>query len=250
MKNLKIIPINVGTLTVDKSEFTYMRNFGIKMQVPNIIWYIQGAGKKIMVDTGPCDPDWSNKYHFPMVRTPDQEPLKAIRKIGVDPKEIDIVLLTHLHWDHAFNNHLFTNATFYVQKEELRYAIAPLPVHMKGYESVAIGMSPDYITKTKYSIIDGDMEIVPGVSVVLTPGHSPGSMCVKVDTTRGPILIASDTVPLFENWKNTVAHIPRLPGAIHVGLVEYFASLEKMAKIADFVLPGHDPLVFDRTEYP
>ncbi len=106
MKNLKIIPINVGTLTVDKSELTYMRNFGVKMEVPNIIWYIQGAEKKIMVDTGPCDPDWSNKYHFPMVRTPEQEPLEAIKRIGVDPKEIEVVILTHLHWDHAFNNHL------------------------------------------------------------------------------------------------------------------------------------------------
>jgi N-acyl homoserine lactone hydrolase len=250
LKNLNIIPINVATLNVDKSEFTYMRNFGVKLEVPCIIWYIQGADKKIMVDTGPCDPDWSNKYHFPMIRSKGQEPRNAMKKVGLDPKEIDIVILSHLHWDHAFNNHLFPNATFYVQKEELKYAIAPLPVHMKGYESVAIGMSPDYITKTKYTIINGDLEIVPGVSVVLTPGHSPGSMCVKVETSKGPYLIASDTLPLFENWNNPVAHIPRLPGAIHVGLVEYFESLEKMDKITDLVLPGHDPLVFDKTEYP
>jgi glyoxylase-like metal-dependent hydrolase (beta-lactamase superfamily II) len=250
LKNLKIIPINVATLNVDKSEFTYMRNFGVKLEVPCIIWYIQGADKKIMVDTGPCDPDWSNRYHFPMIRSKEQVPLNAMKKVGLDPKEIDIVILSHLHWDHAFNNHLFPNAIFYVQKEELKYAIAPLPVHMKGYESVAIGMSPDYITKTKYTIINGDLEIVPGVSVVLTPGHSPGSMCVKVETSKGPYLIASDTLPLFENWNNPVAHIPRLPGAIHVGLVEYFESLEKMGKITDLVLPGHDPLVFDKTEYP
>lgn len=86
--------------------------------------------------------------------------------------------------------------------------------------------------------------------MVLTPGHSPGSMCVNVETAKGRYLIAADTVPLFENWNSPVPHIPHLPGTIHVGLAEYFASLDKIEKTADFVLPGHDPLVFEKSGYP
>ncbi len=250
MNDLKIMPIKVATLTIDKSSFTYLRNYGVEIPAPCIIWYIDGGEKRIIVDTGPCDPDWSNKYHFPMVREPDEEPSIALRKKGINPEDIDIVILSHLHWDHAFNNHIFKNAEFIVQKRELQYAIAPLPVHMKGYESVAIGMTPNYITNTKYTIIDGDEEIVSGVSVILTPGHSPGSMCAIVETRRGKYAIASDTIPLFENWNNDVAHIPHLPCAIHVGLGEYFESLDKIERCSDSVLPGHDMKVFDQPEYP
>lgn len=241
--------MRVGTLTVDKSEFTYMRNFGEKIPAPCILWYIDGGDKKIFVDTGPCDPDWSNKYHFPMKREVEEEPVVAIRNKGINPEDIDVVILSHLHWDHAFNNSIFKKAEFIVQKQELMYAIAPLPVHMKGYESVAIGMSPNYITNTKYTIIEGDREIIPGVSVILTPGHSPGSMCTIVETNSGNYGIATDTIPLYENWENPVPHIPHLPGAIHVGLVEYFSSLERIDRHCDFILPGHDLKVFDKDRY-
>jgi glyoxylase-like metal-dependent hydrolase (beta-lactamase superfamily II) len=185
-----------------------------------------------------------------MERSPEEEPETALRNKGIDPEKIEIVILSHLHWDHAFNNNLFPNAEFFVQEKELRYAISPLPVHMKGYESMAIGMSPQYIVNTKYTIIDGDMDIVPGVSVILTPGHSPGSMCTVVETKEGKYGIATDTIPLWENWENPVPHIPHLPCSIHVGLIEYFDSLEKIEKSCDFILPGHDLKVFDQDQYP
>jgi len=250
MLNLVIKPLNVGTISGDRSNLTYLRNFGIKQQQPAIMWYIEGAEKKILVDTGPCDPEWSQKYHWPLTRTEEQEPDKALKAIGVDPKEIELVVLSHLHWDHSFNNHLFVNAEFIVQKKELEYSIAPLPVHMKGYESVAIGMRPDYITHTKYTIIDGDKEIVPGVSLYLTPGHSPGSQCVAVETLGGIYLIAADTIPLYENWDSGPSYMPHIPNAIHVGLREYFESFEKIEKIADFILPGHEEKVFNYSQYP
>ena len=249
-RNLIIKPLDVGTLTGDRSNMTYLRNFGVKQTQPAIIWYIEGADKKILVDTGPCSPKWSQKHHWPLTRTKEQEPVNALKTIGINPEDIEIVILSHLHWDHAFNNHIFTNAEFIVQKAELEYAIAPLPVHMKGYESVAIGMKPDYFTHTKYTIIEGDKEIIPSVSVILTPGHSPGSQCIVVDTAKGKYVIAADTVPLYENWFDGPPHMPHIPNTIHVGLVEYFKSFEKIEKIADFILPGHEPKVFEHSQYP
>lgn len=249
MEDLRIRPIQVGTISGDKSALTYMCNYGVKYEQPALIWYIDGAEKKILVDTGPCDPEWSAKYHWPLTRTPEQEPATALKLAGIDPESIEIVILSHLHWDHAFNNHLFPNAEFIVQEAELRYAICPLPVHANGYEAVTIGMKPDYYTHTKYTVINGDQQIVPGVSVILTPGHSPGSQCVVVETKKGNYVIASDTVPLFENWEGT-GHIKHLPSTIHVGLVEYFESLEKIEKVADFVLPGHDMKVIEHQWYP
>jgi glyoxylase-like metal-dependent hydrolase (beta-lactamase superfamily II) len=158
--------------------------------------------------------------------------------------------ISHLHWDHAFNNHIFPNAEFFVQRKELQYAIAPLPVHMRGYESIAIGMKPNYIINTKYTIIDGDREIIPGVSVILTPGHTPGSMAVIVGTNKGKWAIAGDTVPLYENWNNPDKHIPHLPGGVFINLMDLCQSIDRIEKEADFVLPSHDIGVFKQEAYP
>ncbi len=246
MGHYRIRPIDVGTISGDKSQFTYMRNFGQKILSPSIIWAIEGESETIMVDSGPPDPEWSTKYHWPMTRTEAQEPRVALENAGVRPDQVKLVILSHLHWDHAFNNQLFPNAEFVVQREELRYAIAPLPVHYKGYEHMNAGMKPDYIVSTRYTMIEGDVQLRPGISVILTPGHSPGSMCVAVDTAKGQMVVAADTVPLFENWDNGDRNMPHLPSTILVDLASYFRSLEKIERTgAEVVLPGHDQKVFD-----
>lgn len=250
MANLRIWPLDVGHITGDVSSFTYMRNYGTKMEQPCLIWYIEGASKRILVDTGPPDAEWSSKYHWPLTRTPEQEPLAALASIGRKPEDIEVVILSHLHWDHAFNNHLFPRAKFYVQKAELQYAVAPLPVHARGYEALTAGMRPDYLFKVPLTLIKGDAEICEGVSVMLTPGHSPGSMCVIVDTAEGKYVLATDTVPSYLNWENPDKVIPRLPSTIHVGLAEYFDSLAKIEAIRGAVLPGHDMKVLEKQVYP
>lgn len=252
MGELRIRPLDWGTLSTERSTLTYMRNFGVKMDIPCLVWVIEGGDAgPVIVDTGPPEPGWSTKYHFPMKpRAPHQEPAESLRRAGVDPAAVRTVVLTHLHWDHAFNNGLFPNAAFYVQKSELEYAIAPLPVHARGYEAVTIGMRPDYFTHTKLTLLDGDAQIAPGISVVPTPGHSAGIQTVVVETGAGRYLLATDTIPLYENWESGNPAIPHLPNTIHVGLVEYFESFKILERLGGIVLPGHDPDVLTREVYP
>ena len=249
MANLRIKPIHVGTLYADKSAQTYMRNYGVPYELPCVVWYIEGAEKKVLVDSGPCSPEWSKKYHWPMTQTPEQQPDRALRLAGIEPESIEVLILTHLHWDHAYNNHLFPNAEFFIQQAELRYAISPLPIHSSGYEAVSMGMQPDYYTHTKYTVLKGDQEILPGVSALLTPGHTPGSMSVVVDTAKGKYIIASDTVPTYESWEGNPV-IKHIPNTIHIGLVEYYESFEKLEKVGGIVLPGHDGKVLEHEYYP
>ena len=54
-------------------------------------------------------------------------PDEALRLLGICPKEIDTVIMSHLHWDHCYNNHLFPQADFYIQKKEMMSAVCPLP---------------------------------------------------------------------------------------------------------------------------
>jgi hypothetical protein len=70
-----------------------------------------------------------------------------------------------------------------------------------------------------------------------------------VNTAAGRCLIASDALGLFQNWDGT-GHYKHIPSGIHYDLVEYYQTFEKMERICDYILPGHDPLVFEHRIYP
>ena len=243
--DLTIWPLSFGTINnAEKSNFTYGRNHGEKITSSSIVYLIKGGSKNILVDTGMSDPEWASKYHYPSIRTKSQEPTAAVENLGVAVEQIDIVILTHLHWDHCFNNDLFANAQIFVQKEEIQYALFPLPIHNLFYESFAIGMTPVWLKDIgRFTVVEGDLEIVPGVSVLRLPGHTPGFQGVLVKTKKGNQIIAGDLCPLYENWP--VLDKEPIPPGIHVNLIDCYDSFKRLRNLADSIFPGHDPRVLE-----
>ncbi len=245
MGDLVLRPLHVGTVGRDKSIFTYLKNIGTQIEVPLLAWYIRGNGHHILVDTGGHDPA-EGPLHAPYSRDPAQDPVAQLAALGVRPEEIDTLILTHLHWDHATTLHLVPRARILVQREELRYAAAPLPPHRWAYES----HPPLVLASGRYEVIDGDAEIAEGVSVHLTPGHTPGMQGVAVRAAGAVYFIAGDNVPLAEMWEAREKYgVPHWPGAIHVDLEAYFESFRRIEELGDVVLPGHDWSALDRAEY-
>jgi len=199
------------------------------------------------VDTGCSAPESAAKYHYPFVRKPEEDPTRALEAIGVNPAEIDIVIATHLHWDHCYNHELFTNARFLVQRRELQYAAAPAPIFANTYEAPTTGMTPAY-SKTKFEVMDGDYDLAEGLKVLFAPGHAPGMQCLLVNTAKGAYYIAGDNVPLYENLEGNKFGHP-IPGMIFENLSVYYETFRRMERLADHVLPGHDFKVLDRTRY-
>ncbi len=258
MSDLTIWPVMMSRSGgVDKSTLTHGMNQGVMTEIACVVYVIKGAAETIVVDTGLGDPEWSKKYHVPkshhraVGRREYQDLPTGLKKLGLHPDDIHIVVCTHLHWDHCFNNDLFKNAKILVQREEIRYAIAPLPMHALFYESQLIGMRPPWLKAIeKIEVIEGDMEILPGIDIVTVPGHSPGSQGVNVKTARGNYFIASDFCPLFENWEGSPPLLKHIVSPIHIDLEDYYRSFRKVEKFADFVLPGHDSKVLERECYP
>ena len=243
-----IRPVCVGTLTIDKSHLVFGVGYGEKIDSAVCMWYVEGAGRRIMVDTGCCDPEWSAKYHYPLKRTPEQEPRTALAAIGVDPADIDTVVCTHLHWDHCYNHELFTKARFYVQKTELQYAAAPHPMNCKAYESITIGMTPPYL-KTRFEVVDGDLELAQGLKLYFAPGHTPGMQGLAVDTKAGVYFVASDNLPLYLNWEGNQLQ-KHIPGINFVNVDDYYRTFKLIERVADHILPGHDPKMLEKAVYP
>jgi N-acyl homoserine lactone hydrolase len=242
-----IIPLNLGEVELDeKSKMTYFKNFGKKVQIVYIAWLIKGNEKNILIDSGVGDADWA-KIHRGINLKPGPQGgfVTTLAKFGIKPEEIDLVICTHLHWDHCVNHHYLTNAKFIVQHRELMHAIDPINVQKDIYGWAENQVPPFLSVSGKYRTIKGDREVLPGIKVVLTPGHTPGTQGVLVKTGMKDFFLASDSVPLFENWEE------RTPSGIHVNLEEYQESFEKIETLSGvFVLPGHDPKVFEKERYP
>ena len=249
MGNLTIHPMHVGSLTGEMSTFTYMRNIGRKITFPVLAWYIAGADASILVDTGappPAEvPLGADNYEQP----PEQSLERGLAGLGVSLDEIELVVLTHLHWDHCLNAHLFPKARFVVQRAELQYAAAPLPVHWRTYRVRQPSTRALLPAESKVQVVSGDVPLTRGVALAHLPGHTPGLQGVTVETAVGTYLLASDNVPFYENWEGEPPDLPHIPSDLHVDLEAYFQSLARMERLADCVLPGHDPKVLERKAY-
>lgn len=259
MKTPFVIPIDVGDMEWDHSEAVYRQGIGIKIREKFICWYIGGTDVPILVDSGFSDEERAKKYHGyvnPSLSS-EQQLGNALKKKGISPESIKIVIQTHLHWDHCGNLNLFPNAQILVSEKELAYAMNPLPIHYAGYDAFPLGLEPLWIrAMSQVKIIKmKEQEVSTGVRIIPTPGHTPGGVGVLLETGDGPYVIAGDVVYLFKALNpDPVRKIPFNIPAVFTDLFAIWESIEKMLKLVGGerkrILPGHDHLVFQQERYP
>ncbi len=260
MSGRYIVPLDMGDAAFDRSLFYLRKYIGQKDKAKSVTAYIGGAKKKIVVDSGPPDLERSVKYH-PYYKTdprrPDQQMVGALAKIGVKPEEIDLVILTHLHWDHVGEVDKFPNAQFIVSQTELHFAMDPPPCLHISYEAPQMGMEPMFmkIMPRLKTVEMKEREIVEGVRLIPTPGHSPGHMGVVVETEKGPYIIAGDSVPQYGNLKGAPEEGLRfLMSGVYTDMVAMWKSMETIDDLVEHdiarVIPGHESLVFQKNRYP
>jgi len=249
MKSIwRIRALNNGTMVFERSIATHLTRCGEILDVPVAVFLIESidGSERVIVDTGMESPERSRsilgQHAF---RSSDQELDVIFQRMHLDPSDVGTVILTHLHHDHCGNNGFFKNARFFVQREELRYAFVPLPDETKPYFSPLIGLTPSFMG-TSFELVDGDDEILPGIRVIKTPGHTPGSQSVLVDTDDGVYALAGDNVMFHENVEKNipVGHI--------YSRADWFSSMERIRAHSDHILPSHDPALFshDPTLFP
>jgi glyoxylase-like metal-dependent hydrolase (beta-lactamase superfamily II) len=255
----RIYPLDVGDLEMDRSEAIIRRGMGQKVKEKFVAWYLTDGKRKILVDTGLPEEERSRKWHpYTNPRISEAQRIEnALAARGAKPEDIELVILTHLHWDHAGNTSPFTNAKFVVSREELRYAIDPCPIHYVAYEAVQLGIEPAFLkTLPRTSTIDMlEREIFPGIVAIPTPGHTSGSISLVVTTTEGPYVITGDAVACYANLEGDPTHgLTYLPTGIYTDLLAMWSSMALIDAKAlwkkDHVLPGHDSKVFQHPCYP
>ena len=186
---------------------------------------------------------------------------EALKKNGVTPDQIEIVLYTHLHNDHAGCCDLFTKARHVFQKDDWLNLLDPLPVQ-RMRQDYDLSIAP-VLAKLDTIMIDGDLEILPGVKLYKAPGHSLGSQLITVETAKGTMVILGDLCNTYclmfpetdelidlygEKHKvktNVALYGPAIPSTVIYDYFDWYDSVYKAKALAqgkrEFVLPGHEP---------
>ena len=249
-----IYPLSTGTYDeAELAHYYYLADHtsaGVKLTVEFWMFLVDIGDTLILVDTGPGDPEtWGLTYHFYYDRYPHQTPLAALGRLGIEGRDIDIVINTHLHWTHSHGNMLFPRARIYVQEEEVSEALNPVAPHRPFY-TPAFANPPWMQALSQTRVISGEQQIVEGVTVIAMPSHTRGFQCVLVETFRGPILLAGEMLPFIDSWEGRwgMQHIPH--GILQASLQDYYRCFDRIDEInPHYVLPGLDPRVGEQTVY-
>ncbi|AUH39945.1 N-acyl homoserine lactonase family protein [Streptomyces sp. CMB-StM0423] len=209
---------------------------GVMVPVP--VWLIEGADRTILIDTGLGDLDevsaMQSRYGVGFVaerRGSQQDIVAGLARHGVRPEDVDVVVLTHLHFDHIGNNELFPRATFVVQRDELPQGIAPPQFCMFYYPEYSYKVTD---VRDRLRVIDGDVELADGIRLVKIGGHTPGCMVVMVETESGTVCLTSD---VMYNYRNLELNWPM--GSFW-DLAQLMRGYDRLHREADIIVPEHD----------
>jgi N-acyl homoserine lactone hydrolase len=230
--------LDTGTSMLEQSMLTYTDGVGTVVRIPRVMWVLRGPSTVVVDTSVPAGQRAAEFIGESMERTSSQEPPNALHLAGVDPLDVELVVLTHLHWDHAGNCDLFPDASILVQEAELRYAISPGRFFRKSFLAPQSGWGiPPYLVPN-LETVPGERVIRPGLRVIPAPGHTPGSQAVVVDTAHGSFCIAGDAISTYRNIDAD------LPPGYHVNVDESMDSMDRLRASADHLLPSHDYAVF------
>jgi N-acyl homoserine lactone hydrolase len=198
---------------------------------------------RILWDTS-CPRDWEQRWaptglhdFFPYDGVKEDEYLDArLAQLNLTPQDIDIVVMSHLHFDHAGNLKTFANAGTRVMCNDKEYEFAT------GFSGPFQGahVKTDY-EGVKFETVSGDTELFPGITLLETPGHTPGTMSLQLDLAdSGPMIFTSDAVYMKASYGP-----PAMGAAIVWDNQAWLRSVEKIRNIAEridaTVVFGHDP---------
>jgi glyoxylase-like metal-dependent hydrolase (beta-lactamase superfamily II) len=170
----------------------------IRMRANSLL--VRAAGKTIVVETG-NGTQWDAKLRA-IYAIQDGDPLiDSLAKTGIRREDINLVVNTHLHFDHAGGNTRlandravpnFPNAQYIVQRGELEHASRPTERDRASYFSDHL----QAISKEgRWSLIEGNQEIVPGISVERIPGHNADIQAIKISGGGKTVAFVADLLP-------------------------------------------------------
>jgi len=210
------------------------------MPMDFFVWLIRNQHRTIVVDAGSKDWNCRQRGHEYI-----RSPIDGLEAIGVDCGKVDDLILTHMHWDHAGNIDGFGDARIHLQLDEMRNVTGPTmadPTINSFFQVDDVCTVVRRLFAGRVLFHEAASEIASGVSVHRVGGHSAGMQVVRVNTTRGWVVLAADASHFYLNFKE------RNPFPVLYNFAETVQGWDRCAELADsldHIIPGHDPAVVE-----
>jgi glyoxylase-like metal-dependent hydrolase (beta-lactamase superfamily II) len=203
------------------------------------LWVLRSERATVLVDSGYSARGGEHRRRGHIVA-----PLEALAAAGVRPEHVDLVVNTHLHYDHTGHLDAFADVPLLVNRTELEFWTGP----MAAREQFAVHVEPEEIARVAergdLRLVDGRHDVAPGIVAIEVGGHSPGQTILVVDGVEAPVVLASDAVHFYEEVERDRAC------NVLVDLERVYRAYDTIRTLVDErgarLLAGHDPLVMDR----
>jgi glyoxylase-like metal-dependent hydrolase (beta-lactamase superfamily II) len=252
---LQAVPLEADKYEVYAVRFATIASFPVsslvagadrarRLDIAMMIWVLKGAdGRIAIVDSG-----FHREQYFRQFAVKDYvSPSEALAPLGIKADQVTDILLTHMHWDHAGGLDLFPAARVWVQKDEYDYYTSD------AWQSRSThgGIDADDVLELVKRNITGNVSFVRGDDDTTLSGilfgiggkHTWQSQFVAAQTREHTVVLASDNMYLYENMETHTPVAQTLDAASNLRTQDRMRSL---ASTPAFVIPGHDPAVFDR----
>lgn len=207
-----------------------------------------------LVDCGFRNDYWMERYAFSRW----EEPRDVLGRIGVTPEDVEVILVSHMHFDHMGNFEAFPNARLVVQIDEyLGWSEAVCNAHhlqtedqtswvFSSFDPTDLIRAAAGVSSGRVQFIRGDVEVLPGITARLAKdSHTFGSQWFSVETQSGPYAIAGDTVYWYSNVEQMWP--PGYNQGNPFNLLKVYQTMQRELKGETArIIPGHDPAIRNR----
>lgn len=250
---MRLYMFEAGILQSQKHFFTLNQGVDEPFNVPVPFFLIKHSKGNVLFDTGNALEIVHDKHNhwgdilgaYDPIMTEEQWCVNAIKKVGCTPEDINYVILSHLHLDHAGCVGLFPNSRYVVQREELHFAYVPDPYMKAAY------IRKDFDKEVDWMILEGwkqdcfDLFGDGSLIIYFTPGHTPGHQSLLVNLPNsGPMFLAADSCYTEKNLDQGA-----LPGLMW-NAAETVRSVERMRHLREAqgtrIITGHDPIAWEK----
>ncbi len=248
MTDYEVFAIRHGEQPATKSHCYYRYQ---TYQVPDediemhfFFWLVRNDTNAYLVDTGWSDPAVTKRQGG---RKRLLDAREAVAALGTDPDDITHIVVTHMHYDHTGNLNEFPKAELILQAEEYEFwtsHYAEFPPQAVVKEDDEVNFIRAALQNRKVRLIEGEVEVLPGITAIKVGGHTPGQQIVTIDTQR-QIVLASDALHFYEEMeKDRVYEVFSDLRQMY----DAYADLRRRRDAGAVVVAGHDPRVMEQFE--